>query len=247
MIRKTLLIAAAGAALLAPAAIAATDRAEVEKIVREYLLANPEILYEMSAELEKRETQAKADQAAELLKEGSEARKQIFEDGYSFVAGNPQGDVTIVEFFDYRCGFCKKARPELIKLIEQDKNVRVILKEFPILGAASMAASKAAMAGLALDRSKYWNFHMAMLAEDGLTPDRVWELAGEAGYDIEALKKAAEDPVVKERIEANRNLGSDLGVDGTPAFLIGDELNAGMLTFEEIEAKVKAIRDNRGG
>ncbi len=184
--------AVAGAALGAsmPFASAETqraDRAEIEAIVREYLLANPEILIEMSDKLrEKEEAEKLAKAQAALGDEATQAK--LYSDGWSYVAGNPNGDVTIVEFFDYRCAFCKKARPEVLKLLEDDKNVRLVLKEFPILGPVSQKASEAAMAALAQDPAKYWAFHLAMMAEDGLKEDRIYELAAAQGLDVERLK-----------------------------------------------------------
>jgi protein-disulfide isomerase len=168
--------------------------------------------------------------------------KKIFEDGYSHVAGNPGGDVTIVEFFDYRCAYCKRARPEVLKLLETDTNVRLILKEYPILGDVSQQASAAAMAAAMLDASKYFDFHMSMMSEPSLKPETIWELAGQAGYDVEQLKAAAKDKVIEERIAANRDLGASLGVDGTPMFLIGGELIGGLMTAEEFAEKIAAVR-----
>ncbi|MCC6918103.1 MAG: thioredoxin domain-containing protein [Alphaproteobacteria bacterium] len=242
MILKRMLAAVAGTALLCsalPAGALAMDRPEVEKIVREYLLANPEILNEMIAELQKREEASSAKQAKDGIASNHDA---IYNDGYSYVAGNPNGDVTLVEFFDYHCGYCKKVRPEVVQLLKDDSGVRLVLKEFPILGKVSEEAARAAIASLNQGGDHYWNFHQAMLAEDSLDSAGIYEIAANQGLDVERLKKDMADPSVQQKIDKNRELAKSIGIDGTPAFIMGDKLAPGAMSLEDMKAMIEAQR-----
>lgn len=233
-----------GAALLtlAPHAIAAEmSRAEVEKIVREYLLANPEILNEMLSELKAREEANATDKAKTAIANNRDA---LLNDGYSYVAGNPNGDITVVEFFDYRCGYCKKVRDDVVTFMNADSNVRIVFKEFPILGAASIEASRAAIAAKKQGDDKYWAFHQAMLGADGLDSDAIYDIAAGQGIDVAKLKTDMKDPEVDQIIAKNHELAEQIGVDGTPAFIVGDQLYPGALDAEELKSVVAA---HRGG
>lgn len=230
------------AALPATASAAELNRAEVEKIVREYLLANPEILREMSLELQKRDQAS----AAEKAKTGiASAQQELLNDGYSYVAGNPNGDVTVVEFFDYRCGYCKRVTPDLLKLIEMDGNVRVVLKEFPILSETSKEASKAAMAALKQGGELYWKYHNAMLTADSLDSAAIYDIAGDVGLDVNRLKTDMADSSIEAQIAKTHELAEKIGVDGTPAFIIGDQLIPGAVSADALKAAVDAQR--KGG
>ncbi len=233
-----------GAALLSavPHAIAADmSRAEVEKIVREYLLANPEILNEMLSELKAREEANATDRAKAAITDNRDA---LLNDGYSYVAGNPNGDVTLVEFFDYRCGYCKKVRDDVVNFMGADTNVRVVFKEFPILGAASIEASRAAIASRKQGDDKYWAFHQAMLGADGLDSDAIYDIAAGQGIDVAKLKEDMKAPEVDQVITKNHELAEKIGIDGTPAFIVGDQLYPGALDADELKAIVAA---HRGG
>lgn len=233
-----------GAALLiaAPQAGAAEmSRTEVEKIVREYLLANPEILNEMLAELKAREEASATEKAKSAIAANRDA---LLNDGFSYVGGNPNGDVTVVEFFDYRCGYCKKVRDDIVTLIGADGNVRVVFKEFPILGAASMEASRAAIAAKKQGDDKYWAFHQAMLGADSLDADAIYDIAAGQGLDVEKLKADMKLPEVDEIISKNHELAEQIGVDGTPAFIVGDQLYPGALGADELQA---IVTEQRGG
>lgn len=223
----------------APVALAA-DKAEVEKIVHDYLLAHPEILNEMIAELNKREDADKQAKAQDGIAANKDA---IYNDGYSYAAGNPNGDVTVVEFFDYRCGYCKKVRPELLELLEKDPGVRLVLKEFPILSKVSDEAAKAAIASLNQGGDLYWKFNNAMLSADDLDSDGIYSLAAASGLDLARLKKDMEDPGVAKKIADNHALAGKLGIDGTPAFVIGDKLVPGAVSVDELKEMVDAERN----
>lgn len=220
-------------------AAAEIDRAEVEKIVREYLLANPEILNEMIAELQEREQMSAAEKARTGIAQNKEA---LYNDGFSHVAGNPNGDVTLIEFFDYRCGYCRKVRADLVTLMEQDSGVRLILKELPILSEASHEAAKAAIAAQNQGGDLYWKFHQAMLEADGLDSAAIYDIAAGVGLDVARLKTDMEDPAVEKKIEQTHDLASKIGVDGTPAFIIGDKLVPGALDADGLKELVEAQR-----
>ena len=242
--RLNAFLRAAGTALIltpvgALPAAAEMDRAEVEKIVREYLLANPEILNEMIAELQEREQMSAAEKAKTGIAQNKEA---LYNDGFSHVAGNPNGDVTLIEFFDYRCGYCRKVRADLGTLMEQDSGVRLILKELPILSEASHEAAKAAIAAQNQGGDLYWKFHQAMLEADGLDSAAIYDIAAGVGLDVARLKTDMEDPAVEKKIEQTHDLASKIGVDGTPAFIIGDKLVPGALDADGLKELVEAQR-----
>lgn len=241
---KTLRAALAGSVILlaAPHAVAADmDRAEVEKIVREYLLTNPEILNEMLTELKAREEAGATEKAKTAIASNRDA---LHNDGYSYVAGNPNADVTVVEFFDYRCGYCKKVRDDVVEFIGADPNVRVVFKEFPILGAASVEAARAAIAAKKQGDDKYWAFHNAMLGADGLDSDTIYDIAAGQGIDVAKLKTDMQGADVDDIINKNRKLAGEIGIDGTPAFIVGDQLYPGALDAEELKA---VAAEHRGG
>ena len=185
IIRSTfaaLLLAAAPAAALA-GSFNDSQRKEIGEIVREYLLKNPEVLVEISKELEKRQAAEDDKKRTGALAENA---KEIFHSSADLVAGNPDGDVTMVEFFDYNCGWCKKGLPEVLSLIEGDKNLRLVMKEFPIFGGDSDYAAMAALASQ--KQGKYWPFHVALLGHEGkVTAADVDEIAKAQGLDLDKL------------------------------------------------------------
>lgn len=240
MIRPALI----GAAMMlaAPHASAAEmNRAEVEKIVRSYLLENPEILNEMLTVLKAREEAGATEKAKAAIAKNRDA---LLNDGYSYVGGNPNGDVTVIEFFDYRCGYCRKVRDDIVTLIQGDSNVRVVFKEFPILGATSREAARAAVAAKKQGDDKYWAFHQAMLGVEGLDRDAIYDIAAGQGLDVAKLKADMQSPDVEDVLAKNHALGEAIGVDGTPAFIIGDALYPGALSASELKALVD---EQRGG
>ena len=216
------------------------DRAAFREEVRAYLLENPEVIYEAIQILEQRRSLAAQETDRQMVAAHAE---QLFDDGFSFVKGNPEGDVTVVEFLDYRCGYCKKAQPAVAELLERDPNVRLIVKEFPILGPDSVAAGKLALAALELDRSKFGPLHEALMAHQGnLTEDAAYALAEDAGYDVEALREKAESTEVDDRLQRNYQLAQALGLQGTPAFVVGNEIIRGYLPADEMLAAVREAR-----
>lgn len=232
----------AGVNAATAASFTETQKRDIEKTVHEYLVAHPEVLVEAMAALESK-------QAAEEERQQNEAiaanRKAIYEDPSSFVAGNPDGDVTIVEFFDYHCGYCKRAFGPLMDAIKNDGKIRLILKEFPILGPDSVIASHAALA--AGKQGKYFEMHQALYRNKGeLDDQRVMEIAKNIGLDTAKLKRDMADPEIARTIERNEKLASTFGVKGTPGFIIGGKSHPGALDAEELAAAVKDARESCG-
>src|ERR1051325_4074820 len=210
----------------------------VQELVKEYILAHPELILEAVQTLRKRQEEAQKKAAEEALKT-KRAELQGAKD--LPVAGNPSGTVTIVEFFDYRCGYCKGVRPALDEVMRNDGKVRLVLKEFPILGPASRVASLAAVA--AHKQGKYLAFHNAMMAyPNNLTDEVIFALARQVGLDVAKLKEDMKAPDVLELIERTHKLAQDLGINGTPGFIIGDEIVPGAIGAEEFKSKRAAAR-----
>jgi len=161
------------------------------------------------------------------------------------VLANPQGDITIIEFFDYNCGWCKKGFPEVISLLNSDKDLRFVLKEFPIFGEDSEYAARAAIA--AIRQGKYWELHMAMFQHEGkITKDSVDEIAAGLGLNMDQLKKDMEDPAIAEILVRNRKLAESLAINGTPAFIIDDRLVPGYLPKTELAGAINDVRAKGG-
>jgi protein-disulfide isomerase len=218
------------------------QRKEMESIIKDYLLANPEILQEMSQTLEQKQKLAETEQRKGALVSNA---AQIFRDKTDFVAGNPNGKVTMVEFFDYNCGWCKKGFPEVLSMIESDKDLRFVLKEFPIFGEDSEYAARAAIA--AIKQGKYWDLHMAMFKHEGkIAKDSVDEIAADLGLNMDQLKKDMEDPATAEILVRNRNLAESLAINGTPAFIIDDRLVPGYLPKAELASAINDVRAKGG-
>ena len=214
------------------------QRQEVESIIRDYLVGHPELLREMSDLLQQKEKLAE-----EELQKGGLAKhaEQVFRDKGDYVAGNPKGDVTMVEFFDYNCGWCKKGMPEVLGLLDDDKELRLVLKEFPIFGEDSDYAAKAAIA--AGVQGKYWELHLAMLGHEGkITKPSVDELAAGLGLDMAQLKIDMESSTTIDLLDRNRELAGALAINGTPAFVIDDKLIPGYLPKEELAAAINEVR-----
>jgi protein-disulfide isomerase len=240
------------AAMVALAAIAApasaqqnetlTDQAKVEQIIHDYLMAHPEVIIEAVDKYQKDQEKASAQKQAQAL---VDRRDELLHTAADPVIGNPNGDVTIVEFFDYRCPYCKSVAASFIDLYEKDGKVRLVLKEFPILGPESEFASKAALA--AQKQGKYREFHLAMMAFKGkLTDDDVRRLAAQVGIDVAKLEQDMKDPSVADTINRNYALAEALGIKGTPAFILGNELVPGAITADEMQKRIAALRNTPG-
>ncbi|NQV83307.1 MAG: DsbA family protein [Rhodospirillales bacterium] len=222
------------------AALEKAEREKIESVVKNYLLNNPEVIIEAIQNMREREERAGRERAqGNLVK----FQGELLNDPDSPVGGNPKGDVTIVEFFDYRCGFCKRVFPDILTLLKSDANVRYVFKEFPILGPESITASKAALAAWNVDKTKYSAFHKTMMESKGaLSKDRVMTFAAKSGYDVKALEKAMEDPRIESSIEKNYELAKALDINGTPAFIIGNQVIRGAVDLETLKTLVSKAR-----
>jgi protein-disulfide isomerase len=218
-----------------------SQKKEIETLVRDYLLANPEIVREMAGKLEEKDRLVEETTRLEGLKTNSKA---VFSLEGDAIIGNPKGDVTIVEFMDYNCGWCKKSVAELAELIKADSNVRVIMKEFPIFGAGSEYASRAALA--AKKQGKYWEMHQALFAHEGGQVEEavVDQIAKTVGLDVAKMKTDMMAKDVLETITANQDLGRAMAINGTPAFIIDAEVVPGYLPLAGLQEKIAAVRTN---
>lgn len=246
--KRTLPLLAAGlacAVLISPQVIRAqtfTDQQKTElgAIIREYLVSHPEVLQEAMAELEKRQTLAEAEKNKAAVKNNAAT---LFDSSRQVVVGNPQGDVTLVEFFDYNCGYCKHGLRDVMKLVETDPKVRVVFKELPILSKGSEEASHVALA--AQKQGKYWELHKAMLTAKGqMNEAAALQIAEKLGLDMTKLKADMASPEVKAEIEKSAALAKKLGVNGTPHFLVGDRAVAGAPDdlYDQLERNVTDLR-----
>ena len=217
------------------------QRKAIEGIVKDYLVKNPDVLQEAIAEGERRaqETQKLAQAAA--LKESREA---LNNSPHGIVAGNPSGDITLVEFFDYNCGYCRKAFGDVQALIKADPKLRVVLKDFPVLGAESLEASKVALAAkMQLKPEKMFDFHAKLLESKGrINAEKALAVGKELGADVERLKKDAQGPEVKAALAENVGLGDKLSLSGTPAFVIGDEILPGAVGVDAMRKTINDVR-----
>jgi protein-disulfide isomerase len=210
----------------------------VKELVKEYILANPELILEAVQTLRKKQEEAQKKAAEEALK----TRRAELQGSTDLpVAGNTKGDVTIVEFMDYRCGYCKSVKPTLDEVIRADGKIRLVLKEFPILGPASRTASMAAIA--AHKQGKYLAYHNALMAyPNNLTDEVIFALARQVGLDLAKLKDDMKSPEVLALIEKTNKLATDLGINGTPGFIIGDQIIPGAVTATEMKERISAAR-----
>lgn len=216
------------------------EKRSIEQIVREYLIQNPEILIEMSSELERRQAEAQQLSFKAVIARNAEA---IFRGQIGIVAGNPKGDVTVVEFFDYNCPYCKRALSTISKLIETDGKIRLVLMELPIFGERSIGAARVAIA--AKEQGKYFEFHSELLKLRGqATEVTALRVAKRLGLDIKRLKQDMARPEVETVLNETNKLADILGIQTTPFFLVGDREIQGAPDnlYDLLIQKVAAIR-----
>jgi len=216
--------------------------ADVERIVREYLLKNPEVLEEAMKELEKRNAVAEQEKHRAAVKDNSET---IFNSPRQIVLGNPKGDVTMVEFFDYNCGYCKRAMTDMMDLLKNDSKLRVVLKEFPVLGPGSVEAAQVATAARLQDKSskKYLDFHQKLLGGRGqVDKARALAAAREAGYDTARIEKDLDSAEVKASLNESFKLAEALGLNGTPSYVVGSDVVIGAVGLPTLQEKINTAR-----
>lgn len=212
------------------------EKTAIEQVVRDYLLENPDLILEVLTILQERQDQADRAQQADRVQALS---AQIFDSASSPVIGNPDGDLTLVEFFDYQCGYCKSMLEPLQDMMTADGRIRVIMKEFPILGPASVTAARAALASAR--QGKYAEFHRQLMSRrGGLNDAAIFKVAEEVGLDLERLKADMSSDAVSTEIAANLRLAQQLGINGTPSFVVGNEILPGAVDIEVIRGRLAA-------
>jgi protein-disulfide isomerase len=220
----------------------ADQRGEIERIVREYLLSHPELLQEVMTELEKRQTAAENEKHRAAIVEYSAA---IFNSSHQVTLGNPQGDVSVVEFFDYNCGYCKRAMADMLELLK-DTKLKFVLKEFPVLGEGSVQAAQVAAAVRMQDKTagrKYLEFHQKLLGGRGAADKtRALAIAKDVGMDMSRIEKDIASDEVKATLEESLKLAEALGLNGTPSYVIAGDVVVGAVGLKTLQEKVNAAR-----
>lgn len=214
---------------------------EFDRRVRDYLMAHPDIIVQAVNQLEARQRANDETDAQKVLRGRAD---EIFRDTASPTSGNLSGDVTLVEFFDYNCPYCRRMAPVMTKAEEDDPQLRVVYKEFPILGPNSTFAAKAALA--AHKQGQYVAFHRALYQVRGtVDSNKVMDVAATLGLDVARLKTDMEDPTIKAAIDKNLALALALRINGTPGFVIGDQILRGATDLKTLQAWVRAAREHR--
>lgn len=224
----------------AESALSPAQREEISKLIHDYIMENPSVVMDALTAHQQNEREGELKKFGQIFAE----KKDTILNGGSPFAGNPEGDVTIVEFFDYSCGYCKRAVDDITGILEKDKNVKIIFKDFPILSEASNLAAKWALA--AHKQGKYFDFHVALMKHKGTYDDAaLGEIAKSLGLDADQLRKDAQDPEIAGMLEADRQLAQDLGIRGTPGFIIGDTLSPGYIGLDAMLQMVDDMRKNK--
>ena len=235
-------VAIAIAVAIAPLASIAQDLTEerIKELALQAIMENPQIIMDAARLLEAQRNAAQSQAQAAIV----ERERDILErDPNAPVLGNPDGDVTVIEFFDYNCPYCRRAMPEVQGLLDGDDNVRLVYREWPILGDGSVFAAKAALA--ARQQGKYEEFHWALMGMQGRAEEAsVLRIAKELGLDIEQLKADMESPEIEEHIATSKRLTAALGFQGTPAFVIGESLVPGLVQEDQLKALVESVRNS---
>jgi protein-disulfide isomerase len=214
---------------------------EFERRVRDYLLAHPDVIVQSVNQLEARQRAKAETEVQEMIKSRAD---EIFRDASAPTGGNPNGDVTLVEFFDYNCPYCRQVAPAMAKAEEADPQLRIAYKEFPILGPNSTFAAKAALA--ANKQGKYVAFHRGLYGVRGaVDAGKVREVAAAVGLDMDRLKADMDDPAIQAAIDRNIALAQALRINGTPAFVIGREILRGAIDLETLQAMIRNAREHR--
>jgi len=240
--RPRLLAALTAIAVFAAGSASAQNvqREEIEKIIREYILKNPEIVRDAIIELRRREELAETQLRSNALKMH---QTKLFNSPRGVVIGNPKGNVTLVEFFDYNCGYCKKALADISELLKSDPNLKIVLKELPILSPGSVEAARIAIAVRIQDPNKYFAFHRILLGGRGeANAARALAAAKEAGLDIERIKKDMNSPEVEATLQESAELAEALKVSGTPTYVLADQVIPGALPAERLALAIAAVR-----
>jgi protein-disulfide isomerase len=218
----------------------ASEKAEIGKVVREYLLAHPELMLEVQDALEKKQADEQRARSKDAI---AQNKADIFDAAHDLVLGNPKGDVTVVEFFDYNCGYCKHAVADMDTILADDGNVRFVLKEFPILGPDSVAAHRVSMAFRLIAPEKYGDFQKALLGGTvRATEARALEIAAKLGVSEKTIRARLDDPTIEASVKQSYDLANKLGITGTPSYVVGDETVFGALGSDVLKEKIDNVR-----
>jgi protein-disulfide isomerase len=212
------------------------DRAAIEQVVRDLLRREPELVMEALQALQAKREAEEAQKAKQAVSANAEALKGTPAE----VAVNPDGDVTLVEFMDYHCGYCRRMMPSLRDLVEKDKGVRFVLKEFPILGPDSVVAARAAIA--ARNQGRYWDMHLALMESEDISLEGVRAVGQQLGLDMAKLEADMNAPETEKVLGDDMQLARQLGLGGTPAFVLGGEIIPGAVPLEQLEGMIADIR-----
>jgi protein-disulfide isomerase len=217
------------------------QKTAIQAIIQDFLANHPDLLLKAIEQADaKLKTDAK-DKAQQAL---SDHHQQVYDDPNSPTAGNPKGNVTLVEFFDYRCPYCKEVEPSLEKLAADDHQLRIVYKEFPVLGPDSQTAAHVALA--ARRQGKYDAFHRAMMAATGHIDEAViYQVAANVGLDVDRLRQDANSPDIDKEIKDNIDLGNALDIDGTPGFIIGDQITPGAMSLNDLKQMITTARSGK--
>jgi len=244
--RQCLAAVAVAGLMLAAAPVSAAEfsngqKTEIESIVRDYLLKNPEVLREAFGELEQRQARAEAEARTRAL---SDNAVLLTHSTHQVVVGNPDGKITLVEFFDYNCGYCKQAFPDLQRLMKEQPDLRVVLKDFPVLGPGSVEAAQVAIAlRNQLKGDKYWTFHGKLLTTRGqIVKATALAAAKEAGADMDRLNKDIAGPEVTASLQEIARLADSLNLTGTPTYIVGDEVVVGAVGYAQLKGRLDNMR-----
>jgi protein-disulfide isomerase len=219
-----------------------TQRSDIEAIIKSYLVAHPEVLEEAMAELTKRQTAAETAKHEASIAQNAET---IFNSPRGVTLGNKDGDVAFVEFFDYNCGYCKRAMADMLDLMKNDSRLKVVLKEFPVLSEGSVEAARVAVAVRMQDPTgkKYLDFHQKLLGGRGVADKaRAMAAAKDAGLDMARIEKDLTSPEVKATLTENMKLADEMGLNGTPSYVIGKQIVVGAVGLEGLKEKIGIAR-----
>ncbi len=233
-------LAAALATLQPASAFDPSDKAQLQKFVHDYIVGHPEVLLEAQDALQAKQQAAQRNHDRKII---AANKKEIFHAPGDLVLGNPKGDVTVVELYDYNCPYCKHAVQDMKALIDGDNGIRFVLKEFPILGQDSIAASRVSIAFQMIAPDKFRQFHNELMGSQArASGDLAFRIAEKLGVGKQELKQKLEDPAVDAKIKQAYTIANKLDLTGTPAYIIGDEAMAGAVGAAAIEQKVANVR-----
>ena len=216
---------------------------DVETAVREVLEQNPQLIMDA---FQKGRMKQQQEELAKARENVAANRDKLENNEQSPFAGNPKGDIVVVEFFDYSCGYCKRVIGDVVKLIEEDKDIKFVFKDLPILGPGSELAARAAVAAHFISPEKYYPFHTALMEFQGQkTEENVMDIAKKVGLNVVKIKEEMKSSRVSELLQSNQELARSIGVNGTPAFIIDGNLNPGAMDLNAMKAQIAAARGNK--